>query len=166
MTFPEFLRKHHACLRGAAYVVETHGGNPYAFWDNCPRGDWLCWVLDAAGCEVSHETRQLCNLPYNVHLDPVQGLPVWWQLFVRQLINKGYDSLEQYLAMDKAHQWTLHSDEKTERAWMQSAYDIRAQYGPAWVKFVEGGFVGDLLPKAAPRTVVFKAKKRKRSITN
>jgi len=55
----DYLRSLGAC-KDAVKWVETHGGTADELWRDCPRGDWMMWVLGHAGLLGSPQHLAAC----------------------------------------------------------------------------------------------------------
>ena len=57
MTPKEFCKKHYACSDGAEFAMRHE--TMIAVWDNCPKVDWMIWIMDRLEIKMDDKKARL-----------------------------------------------------------------------------------------------------------
>lgn len=121
MTLQSWLKLHHSCARGLAFVQDQTWET---VWAETPRGDWLCYLLDSFQCPFTPHVHGNCMLPHG------HEQYIWWQDFARCMTKEGVNGgLKNYWRNDNEQRWmSLTVPAEIALLWSTSAELIRRRY--------------------------------------
>ena len=121
MTPKEFCEKYDACYDGAEFA--TKYDTMIAVWDNCPRVEWMIWILDRIEIKMDDKEARLFACWCAQETPLADGRKVWDLLTDERSRNAVNVALR--FARDEANQEELYA------AWAAASAAAAARYA-AW----------------------------------